>query len=398
MGLFQRFSPPAARLLGTLALAATGAQAAALPPGCVLAGQAEEAASPVATLAQAAFPPVQLELQTPVAPGALPADGRRYLVYEVHLRSFAHETLALRRLDVLAGDGAGAQPLASFAGAQLARLLVPVGPGASKEALEAGRSAVALLCLAFEGKARLPRALRHRMHVDSAVAEGPLVPVAAAAPMLLGAPVTGAGWTAGNGPSLDSHHRVGLIVAGGKAQISRRYALDWKKLRDGAQFTGNALDVRSYHAYGETVLAVADGTVVEARDGFPDNVPRTAAGFTPAVPLTIDSIAGNTIVIALPGGGFASYSHLQPGSVKVETGQRVRRGQPIGRIGNSGDARWPHLHFQVTSAPGILDSEGLPFVFEAYRTPGAGGAARTVRGEYPLGDIVIDIDTGTRRR
>ena len=47
----------------------------------------------------------------------------------------------------------------------------------------------------------------------------------------------------------------------------------------------------------------------------------------------------------------------------------------------------------MTASPHILDSEAVPFVFEAYST-GAAGQRRAARHEYPMGDIVIDIDAG----
>lgn len=41
----------------------------------------------------------------------------------------------------------------------------------------------------------------------------------------------------------------------------------------------------------------------------------------------------------------AFYGHLLPGSLRVKPGDRVRRGQVIGRLGNSGNSTGPHLHF-----------------------------------------------------
>src|SRR5208337_3490488 len=100
--------------------------------------------------------------------------------------------------------------------------------------------------------------------------------------------------------------------------ISRRYAIDWMQVKDGQSFSGDATDKRSYFAYGKPVLAVADSVAVVARDGLPDNVPGHNDGFRPAVAITPDTVAGNTIVLDLGGGQFAHYLHLQPGSVRVK--------------------------------------------------------------------------------
>ena len=100
-------------------------------------------------------------------------------------------------------------------------------------------------------------------------------------------------------------HRSGLIVAGGLGQIARRYAVDWKRRKDGAFFSGDPRDVRSYHAYGADVHAVADATVVLAKDGLPHNIPRTAAGFETAVPVTMETVAGNSVALDLGDGQYA---------------------------------------------------------------------------------------------
>ena len=57
--------------------------------------------------------------------------------------------------------------------------------------------------------------------------------------------------------------------------------------------------------------------------------------------------AGNTIQINHGGGWFTTYLHLQSRSVKV--GDRVRRGQEIGRVGKDGETanNHPHLHFEL---------------------------------------------------
>ena len=167
--------------------------------------------------------------------------------------------------------------------------------------------------------------------------------------------------------------------------ISRRYAIDWEQIKDGATFSGDSRDVRSYFAYGRPVLAVADGRVVTARDGLPDNVPGHGESFHPAVPITIETVAGNTITLDLGGGQFAYYMHLQPGSLRVKVGDRVRRGQVLARIGSTGDAREPHLHFEITTSSKLASGEGVPYLIDRYRCKSASGGTMELRvHELPL--------------
>jgi len=77
---------------------------------------------------------------------------------------------------------------------------------------------------------------------------------------------------------------------------------------------------------------------------------------------------------------------LRPNRQSTLLLQRVRRGEPLARIGNSGDARWPHLHFQVTTGPGVMSSEGLPFVLDHFRDEGPSGKWGIRQKEFPLAE------------
>lgn len=387
-------SAPHGTLRGAVALLALLAAASAfaaepapsLPDGCEIAGS--EPAGDAAP-APPAFPPVQLEIRTPLEPSVFPAGAFQLLVYELRLQNFSGGDLGVKGIDVVDADD---RLLLSLQGPELHGKRLPGGDEAGLPLADGGVETV-LICLALaEGRA-VPATLRHRVHVDGGVAEGPVIGTRGTEVKVLGAPVSGADWIADNGLSIHRHHRPGLFVAGGLAQISRRYAIDWKRRLDGGFHAGDARDVRAYHAYGQPVLAVADATVVRAVDGLPDNIPRTAEGFSPAVPITLDTVAGNAIVLDLGDGQFAYYAHLKPGSVGVKPGDRVRRGQVLGEIGNSGDARWPHLHFQVTDGPDILASEGLPFVIDRFRMRSGEGRWTTRTAEFPLDSDVIDFGT-----
>ena len=365
------------------------------PPGCALVGNA--GAPPLsAAAAPVDFLPVQLEVRTPFEPTAFPSGGRNYLIYELHLRNLAGEPMELQGIEVIGGDGF-ARPVATFDAKQLASLFFPRAHPVSSEDSEASRrlasaqAAVAYVCLAFEPGVAVPSRLRHRVLLKDVYAEGPAIGTRQGPLRTLAPPVAGPNWMAASGPGNTSHHRVGLLVIGGNARISRRYAIDWRQVRNQATFEGEAVDARAYHAYGETVFAVADGTVVSARDGLPDNVPRTSKGFETALPLTMDNVAGNTVTLDLGGGHFALYAHLKPGSVRVKDGDRVKRGQALGRIGNSGDSREPHLHFEVMDSPDLLAGEGLPYLIDRYEIRSADGGIDPRVDELPMLEMLVDF-------
>jgi hypothetical protein len=95
-------------------------------------------------------------------------------------------------------------------------------------------------------------------------------------------------------------------------------------------------------ARGVDVLAAADGVVSRLRDGMAD-ISVTAAG----APVVAGQECGNGVVIDHGGGWETQYCHLGQGSVRVKSGETVRAGQPIARIGLSGNTEYPHLHLAV---------------------------------------------------
>jgi Peptidase family M23 len=87
-----------------------------------------------------------------------------------------------------------------------------------------------------------------------------------------------------------------------------------------------------------TVLAPCAGRVVRAHDGEADGVSVDLASPT--------ARAGNYALIRC--GRFEILlAHLRMGSLQLASGDLVRRGQPIGTLGNSGASDMPHLHIHA---------------------------------------------------
>lgn len=86
--------------------------------------------------------------------------------------------------------------------------------------------------------------------------------------------------------------------------------------------------------------------------------------------MTAENAGGNWIVVDIGGGHFAFYAHLQPHSLTVKAGDRVRPGEVLGRLGNSGNSTAPHLHFHLMDGPSPLASNGLPYELTHFSSPG----------------------------
>ena len=180
-------------------------------------------------------------------------------------------------------------------------------------------------------------------------------------------PLEGARWVVGNGCcAAATAHRNAVLPVNGAFHVAERFAIDFVRLdAERRLFDGPVGDLASYGYYGERVLSVADGVVVGTQDGLPEQTP-------PNFPTdaTAQTAGGNHVVVDIGDGRFAFYAHLQPGSLRVAVGDRVERGQVLGRLGNSGNSDAPHLHFHVMDGPSPLGSNGLPFVFRSFASAG----------------------------
>ena len=102
---------------------------------------------------------------------------------------------------------------------------------------------------------------------------------------------------------------------------------------------------------------------MRTRNNLPDIPPLNEP---PGSNFTTQTTLGNNVELKLRGGRYVLYAHLKNGSIRVRPGQRVRSGQMLARVGNSGQTGGSHLHFQVNDGPNLAISDGLPFALRRF--------------------------------
>lgn len=164
-------------------------------------------------------------------------------------------------------------------------------------------------------------------------------------------------WTVVNGSPDRAHsHSWGILT--------QRYAYDFVITdADGRTHEGERGSPEGHYCFGEPILAPADGTAVSVRNDHRD-YHRTDGWMDPLQ----RSITGNSVVIEHADGEYSLLAHLERGSVAVEPGDRVERGQQVARCGNSGNSTEPHLHFHVQDHPNFFLGAGLPVRFQDVET------------------------------
>ncbi len=183
-------------------------------------------------------------------------------------------------------------------------------------------------------------------------------------------------WYDGAGPSLHSHHRWA---------VPQEFAHDFMRIgANGLSYSGEGKSFTDYYAYGQPVMAAADGQVVAVLDGEPEDVTLLQQAGEPLETYVqrivgrqnqqlargAPGIIGNHIVVR-HGDEYSLYAHLKPGSLRVKAEDTVTRGQQIAAVGSSGSSTEPHLHFHVCDGPDVMACAGIPAKFENVEIYGA---------------------------
>ncbi len=349
------------------------------------------------------------------------SDDHDHVAYELHVTNFYKDTgtLKLRKLSVFAQSPD--RPLATFEGDALGGLLSKTkddGTPLSEVVIPAAQRVVLFVWLTAAERDHFPGTLHHRLEFSDEkgktyLAEGMPVTVAGAAPLRIGAPLRQHLWMVNEGPgNAQSHHWGSLVAVNGMVTVPQRFAIDFVGLNP----NGHAVEVMpeklretvntDWTGFGSEVLAVADGVVRDVRDGIEDNRPLSPQEEPES--LTARGLYGNFIVLEIAPGVFAHYAHLERGSIakRLSGGTKVRKGEVLARVGDSGSSGAPHLHFQITNKPVFEESEGLPFTIENFAVVGKTdqGAilnstskleqhAVSKQAELPLSGEVVSFET-----
>jgi hypothetical protein len=150
----------------------------------------------------------------------------------------------------------------------------------------------------------------------------------------------------GDTKELNQHHDV----------PAQRFAFDFLGVdENGKTHRGDGAKNDDYFCFGREIYAPADGVILEAIDGVRDNQPGVMNRY---------SLVGNCVLVEHRTNEISVLAHFQRGSVAVKAGDLVKRGQLLGRCGNSGNSSEPHLHYHLQHSPIFQDALGIKVLFQ----------------------------------
>jgi hypothetical protein len=351
-----------------------GAVAAVGIVSCLLTAGPAGAARTTALAAQVATP----------AQAVYGSDGREHIDYDLVISNLFTGPVRLDSIRVLNGR----KPVLTLKGRALAdRTLALTKTGVMIPASSFVKTLVDVALPRASGR-RVPRRLTERIRyalpkhtpvkaiIGSTVVRGPTVRIDRRGPVRIASPLYGSGWLNSNGCCADptSEHRTLLLPTDGSFRTPEMFAIDWIRETGGSFYKGDGKKLTDWPGFGAPIHAVANGVVVSATNSLPEVPPFTATDENPTVRRPED-FSGNNVVERIAPGRYAVYVHMQTGSVRVRAGQRLRTGQVIGLLGNTGNTTGPHLHFGIQDGPDILDSNSVPFEIRSFTVQGAGRLA-----------------------
>ncbi len=122
--------------------------------------------------------------------------------------------------------------------------------------------------------------------------------------------------------------------------------------------TGSQVYAFDFTAPAGTQIRAARGGIVEAVQES-----LSANTYDPNL-MQCTNMSANKVAIRHQDGSLGNYGHILHNGVLVSVGQKVRRGDVIALVGETGCASGPHVHFWAGNVTG---QDSIPARFEAWR-------------------------------
>jgi hypothetical protein len=341
-----------------------------------------------------AFTAVLVQVAGPPTFPVAGSDGKFHVAYNVVLQNASRVPATIHKLEVVDATNP-TEVIASFSAKQLVdpacgfgdcnRLRAMPSAPVQNAMIPPQEARVLFVDFAFDSLQAAPKFVMHHLTFDGAsspVTSSPVsvdytvtpLSISAPGPVVMGPPLKGKNWIALNGCCEPGWpHRSTPLPLNGSLMGGQLFAIDWKQTNnEGAFYTGDKTKNESYVDYGSEIIAVADGTVTSTLDGQDANAPGVLPADDPVLgpKLTVENVDGNHIVLDIGSGAYVFYAHLLKGSLLVKEGDKVRKGQVLAKLGNTGNANASHLHFHVMNGPSVLGSSGIPYVIDAFEYQG----------------------------
>jgi hypothetical protein len=310
-----------------------------------------------------------IEAYIPFIGTSVQSDNQRHLSYELRISNLYREAFKLQRIDICNTTNKG-EVIASFDSNYFEENLQRPGTSASENStiFQGGQFGILNLWLHLN-EDEIPESFFHKMYFQLETRNGDTVEIAVEKALvdfpeptsiILEPPFRSGNWFYYTPGHLNTHE-----LTEGKLTNAQRFAIDWAYVEeDGGFVSGDRTVNENFPAYGQELLAVADGIVVDIQDGIPDNNGESEER---AIELNRYNLSGNYIILDIGNNVHAVYAHLIPESFHVSIGDSVKTGDLLGLLGNSGESTGPHLHFHLeTKSKILLGGQGVPYHFKSF--------------------------------
>lgn len=299
------------------------------------------------------------------------SEGKYHLLYELVLTNFNRDTVALDSIDIKDGDNPD-KVVTTLSGKALETAALNTNKSGKSTTMGPTQSKIVFINIDVDKESDIPARLTHQIRYHALTGKDrtakeqytPAFAVSKKKAVVISSPLRGKGWFAAGGYASMLGHRRSLFPLDNKLQCAQRFAIDWIQISDDDYSTKK--DVKNLDnatCFKKTIHSVSDGVVVGVVNKFENQPMHVPSGdrYHPG---------GNSITIKNDDGYYAFYAHILKDSAKVKAGDRVKCGDVIALLGNSGNSTGPHLHFHLTDGPAPLAADGIPYVFDKFAVTG----------------------------